>query len=85
MIQEKPFPLKAICVWCLIIAAGLITVYIDLISLTSVWVGFTCIDRSGSWVPILGGAFVFVIISFVFFRASKAILNRLNNEEVFNV
>ena len=85
MIQEKPLPLKAICIWCLIIAGGIITVYIGLISLISVWVGFTHINRSGSWAPILAGAIVFVSISWMFFRASKAVLSRLNDEEVFKL
>ena len=85
MIQDDPLPLKAICVWCVVIATGLITAYIGFVSLVSVWVGFAHIGRSGSWVPISAGTVAFVTASWVFFRAAKAILSRLNDEEVFDL
>jgi hypothetical protein len=85
MIQEEPLPLKAICVWCFIIASGLITAYIGLISLVSVWVGFTHIGRFGFWVPILAGTILFVTVFCLYFRAVKAIRRRLDREEVFDI
>ena len=85
MIQDDPLPLKAICVWCVVIATGLITAYIGFVSLVSVWVGFTHIDRSGSWVPILAGTIVFVIVSLLYCRATRAILGRLKSEDVFDI
>jgi hypothetical protein len=85
MIRREPLPVKAFCVWCFIIASGLIAAYVIFVALISVWVGLIHIARFGAWVPILTGSTVFVIVASVFFRTSKAILSRLNNEETFDI
>ncbi|MBU1902088.1 MAG: hypothetical protein KJ573_00680 [Proteobacteria bacterium] len=85
MIREDPFPVKKIFAWCFIIAGGLITAYIGLISLVSVWVGLTHIHLFGSWAPILAGTALLFIVSLVYFRVVRAILTRRNKEELLDV
>jgi hypothetical protein len=81
--SEERQPFKAIAVWSLIIAGGLVTAAIAFISLVSVWQGFTQIHRSASWVPIVAGALALGISLWAYLLAVKALRRRLKEPEPF--
>jgi hypothetical protein len=85
MTREDLQPLKGIAVWACIIAGGLVTACISLVSLVSIWQGFTHIHRPGSWVPIVAGTLVFGLALCLYVRGAKAIHSRLNSEELLDL
>ena len=85
MTSELSMPLKTIAMWACIIVGGLITACISLLSLVSIWEGFTHIHRSGSWVPIVAGTLVLGLALWLYVRAVKAIHGLFNSEELLNL
>jgi len=85
MTRDQSRPLKAIAAWACILIGGLATACISLISLVSVWEGFTHIHQPGSWVPIVAGTLVFGLTVWVYVRGAKAVHSRLNREELLTL
>ena len=84
MIQENRLPLKTLFAWCFVILSGLIAAYIAFLSLISVWVGLTHLYRAGSWVPILTGIAILALVSWLYCRATRAILSHRKEEGLIN-
>jgi hypothetical protein len=85
MTREDLRPLKAIAVWACIIVGGLVTACIGLVSLVSIWEGFTHVHRPGFWIPIAAGTLVFGLALWLYVRGAKAIHSRLNNGELLDL
>ena len=84
MIQEDRLQFKTVFAWCFVILSGIIAAYIALLSLISVWVGFTHLYRAGSWVPILAGMVLLILVSWLYFRLARTILSHRQEEGVIN-
>ena len=85
MTQESLQLVKTIGVWSLIITAGLLTVAVGFVSLISVWVGITHMDRAGAWAPISAGALVFAIVFWSYISAARALRRQLKTPELFEI
>ena len=75
MIQEDRLQFKTVFAWGFVILSGLIAAYIVFLSLISVWVGFTHLYRTGSWLPILAGIVLLTLVSWLYFRLARTILS----------
>jgi len=84
MIQEDPLPFKTVFAWCFVILTGLVATDIVFLSLISVWVGFTHLYRAGSWVPILAGMVLLILVLWLYFRLARTILRPREEEGVIN-
>jgi len=82
--SQTPHPVKAFFSWSMMIAAALLTVWLVLVSLTSLWVGLKYIDRFASWMPILSGAALLVAGLWVYIRVTATIYRRLRKEDVLD-
>jgi len=79
---KEPVPIKKICLWCLIITLGIIDTCMVFISIISIWAGFVHMQRTGFWVPILGGGLLLMLALFLYIRATKCILVHIKEEDV---
>ncbi len=84
MIQEDRLQFKTVFAWGFVILSGLIAAYIAFLSLISVWVGFTHLYRTGSWVPILAGMVLLTLVSWLYFRLARTILTHRKEEGIIN-
>ena len=84
MIQEDRLQFKTVFAWGFVILSGLIAAYIAFLSLISVWVGFTHLYRTGSWVPILAGMVLLTLVSWLYFRLARTILSHRKEEGIIN-
>ena len=85
MIDRKPRPLLHAVRWLILICCGLITAYLFFIGGISVWIGLNHMDHDGFWMPILTGTLSILIVSWLFLRISKFLLNRVKDKEIINV
>ena len=85
MIDNEFFPLKHLSFWVLIISCGLIYAYFVLVALISVWVGISNSHKDGFCMPILAGTISIAIISWLFLRFTKFILNLLKEKDIINI
>lgn len=81
MTREGLSPLKGFTAWTSILLGGAVTAWIGFIAVVSIWEGFRHIDRSGSWMPIVGGTLVFGLSVWLYLRGARAIYRRLNRDE----
>ncbi|MCF8082996.1 MAG: hypothetical protein K9M96_07870 [Deltaproteobacteria bacterium] len=82
--SQAPYILKALAGWSFLLAATVFTLWVVLISLTSLWVGVKYIQHTGSWIPILSGAMLLTLGVWVYFRAATALYRRLKNEDTLD-
>ncbi len=75
-------PLKDIILWCLIIACGMITVYLCFISLVSIWIGIAHSNQPGWWIPVLTGTCFFIAVFFAFLRTALYISSHIKKKDI---
>lgn len=85
MIGRKPFPVKILALWAVIICTGLPTAYVGFLGLISIWVGLSHVEENSFWMPILTGAFLLVVIFLLFFRVVKFLLRRMKEKEFIRI
>jgi hypothetical protein len=85
MIENEPFPVKHFSLWLVLICCGIICVYVLFVALISVWVGLSHLQKDGFWMPILAGAILIILTSFLFFRLVKFIRNKMKGKDIINV
>jgi CBS-domain-containing membrane protein len=84
MIEEDRLPVKNFFAWFFCIIGGLAAAYIAFLSFISIWVGFSHLGRSGFWVPILAGTIILVLVSWLYFRATRAVFRHPKEESLIN-
>jgi uncharacterized membrane protein HdeD (DUF308 family) len=82
--NQMPYSLKAFLSWSVMIAATVLTLWVALVSVTSLWVGVKYMDRFGSWMPIVSGATLLVIGLWVYLRVTTSIYRRLRREDMLD-
>ena len=76
---QTVFLLGAVITW------GLITVYLGIISLASIFVGLGRLHQQGFWVPILAGATILMMVSWISFRLAKHLFTKRKEEDVVHL
>ena len=85
MIHNETVSIKKVCLWCLIVACGIVTVCLVFVSFVSMWTGFSHLQQNGFWVPVLAGTTMLILVLFLFIHATKRILFHMKEEDVLNV
>jgi uncharacterized membrane protein YvlD (DUF360 family) len=76
---QTAFLLGAVITW------GLITIYLGIISLASIFVGLGRLHQQGFWVPILAGATILTMVSWISFRLAKRLFTQRREEDVVHL
>ncbi len=82
--KRLPHPLKAFFSWSMMIAATVATIWLVLVSVTSLYVGVKYIDRLASWMPIVSGAALLVAGLWVYTRVTTTLYRRLRREDLLD-
>lgn len=85
MTYQEPFPLKNLGLWSLLVFSALLTAYIVFVAIVSIWIGLDHSQQDGFWVPILAGTISMMLISWVFLRFSRFILNRMREKDTITL
>ncbi|MCD6305440.1 MAG: hypothetical protein J7M32_04035 [Deltaproteobacteria bacterium] len=85
MTSKEWKPLKTAGVWTCIILAGLVAACISFFSIVSIWQGFTHMQQRGSWVPIVGGAFVLGLAGCLYVRWIRALHGIITSKELIDL
>ena len=83
MIPRKTVSIKKICLWGLIAVCGILALGFGMISVSSIWTGFSHIQHDGSWLPIMGGTLLFFAAFYFYARTIKRIRSYLKDDDVF--
>ena len=78
-------PLRKIGLWSLAILTGMVTVYLGILCLVSILVGFRHMQTTGFWVPILVGTVSLAVLLFLFLRITRHIMARMKQEDLVNM
>ena len=73
--------MRKVFLWSIIIASGLLTIYISLISLVSLWIGLENSSRPGFWVPITAGAILLIAVFYTFTRTTHSLLSHMEEDD----
>ncbi len=85
MIYHQPFPYKNLSLWLLLLCCGLITAYVILIALISIWVGLVHLHQVGFLIPILAGVISIMTISLLFLSILKFLLNQMKEKDIIDL
>jgi len=85
MIYRESLPLKNISLWCLLVCCVLVAAYIVFVAIISIYVGMNHIHQDGFWMPIFAGVSSIIVILWLFMGFLKFILNRMKEEDIFNI
>lgn len=77
--------LKAFFSWTFISAATLLTLFISLVCVTSLWLGVKYLPRDGSWIPIVSGALLLALSLWAYFRVTTGLYRRLKKEDMLDL
>ena len=84
-IYKNPLAFKKMLFWTFLVLAGILSAFIALVSLISVWIGIKYIHESGSWVPISGGTLLFVLVSWLYLRSVMSFHYHIKKDAVFEI
>ena len=76
---------KKIWLWCAVIACSLAAIYLGLFAFVSLWIGFTHMDQSGFWVPLLAGTVSLITIFVVFLCIARRIVSQIRDEDLLSM
>jgi len=77
--------LRKLALWTLAILSGIATLYLGIMCVTSMLIGFRQVQTTGFWVPILAGSLSLVALLFLFLRIIRFIQARMKQEELINI
>jgi hypothetical protein len=84
MIPSRSIRIRKMWLWILIISCGIVAACVGFISIVSIWIGLRHSHQAGSWVPVLGGALSFILVSWLFLLVRKHILRQIREEDFLN-
>lgn len=69
-----PNAFKKMCLRGLSLAGLLASAYLIFIAVVSIWVGLDSKDQAGFWAPLLAGALLFSLVSWILYRVARRAL-----------
>jgi hypothetical protein len=82
MTTEDVLFLKRILLWCLVILCGILTAYVLIFSLSSIWIGLNHSHQPGFWLPIIAGILSFLLVGWLFLALIKKARAKMKPEDV---
>ena len=83
-IYKNSLPFKKFLFWTFVIAVGILSASIALVSLISVWIGIQYIHESGSWVPISSGILLFAVVCWLYLQSVRSFHYHIKKDAVFD-
>ena len=84
-IYKNSLALKKILFWIFVIAVGILSASIALLSLISIWIGIKFIHESGSWVPISSGTLLFASVCWLYSQSVRSFHYHIKKDAVFDI